>query len=535
MAHNLGSLVFTPLVKALQEKYGSRRQYARLEAGGVTPDRLGPDESAFIGERDGFYMATVGATGWPYVQHRGGPKGFLKVIDDQTIAFTDFRGNKQYISAGNLGSDDRVALIMVDYPGQARLKILGRAQIFEGGRGKSVDRSAPRAGQQRRDRTRIRDSGRSIRLELPSAHHAPLHGGADSRSARAFRTQAGRAGAGKPKAPRSGAARGQKLIKRRLIVQQAESIRISRRRLLAVAGLSAGATLLVRRPLFVNENGIVPTMVNAAARAKIVVHPVRRNISVLEGSGGNIAVLTGPDGKLLVDAGFSVSRPAITSALKSINADPIKRLINTHWHTDHTDGNAWLHDAGAEITAQENTRKRLSVDTRVEGWNWTFPAVAAGALPIKVFATEYEVRHNDTRIALKYYGPAHTDSDVWVNFTDADVVHAGDTWWNGVYPFIDYSTGGSIDGQIRAAEANLATFTNKTIFIPGRGPVGGRSDVAEFRDMLVAIRQNVAALKKQGRSLNETIAAKPTAVYDAKWGQFLITPAMFTGLVYAGV
>jgi glyoxylase-like metal-dependent hydrolase (beta-lactamase superfamily II) len=316
---------------------------------------------------------------------------------------------------------------------------------------------------------------------------------------------------------------------------QTESIGISRRRLFEIAGLSAGAALLARRPLFAKEEGIVPTMVNEAAKSKISVQPIRRDISVLEGSGGNIAVLTGPDGKLLVEAGFAVSRPAITSALASINADPIKHLINTHWHTDHTDGNAWLHAAGAEITAHENTLKRLSVATRVEGWEWTFPAAPAGALPVKVFASEYEMRRNNTRITMKYYGPAHTDSDVWVNFTDADVVHVGDTWWNGVYPFIDYSTGGSIDGQIQAAEANLAAFTGKTIFIPGHGPVGSRSDVAEFGDMLVAIRENVSALKKQGRSLSETIAAKPTTAYDAKWGQFLITPAHFTALVYQGV
>jgi predicted pyridoxine 5'-phosphate oxidase superfamily flavin-nucleotide-binding protein len=132
MARNFGSLVFTPLVKALQEKYGSRRQYARLETGSGEPDRLSADEVAFIGERDSFYMATVGAGGWPYVQYRGGPEGFLKVIDDQTMAFADFRGNKQYISTGNLASDDRVALIMVDYPGQSRLKVLGHAQVFEG-------------------------------------------------------------------------------------------------------------------------------------------------------------------------------------------------------------------------------------------------------------------------------------------------------------------------------------------------------------------------------------------------------------------
>jgi predicted pyridoxine 5'-phosphate oxidase superfamily flavin-nucleotide-binding protein len=131
MAHNFGSLVFTPLVKALQEKYGSRRQYARLEAGHPSRDLLGPDETAFIADRDSFYLATVGSSGWPYIQHRGGPKGFLKVIDDHTVAFADFRGNKQFISTGNLGTDNRIALIMVDYPRQARLKILGRVEIFE--------------------------------------------------------------------------------------------------------------------------------------------------------------------------------------------------------------------------------------------------------------------------------------------------------------------------------------------------------------------------------------------------------------------
>jgi glyoxylase-like metal-dependent hydrolase (beta-lactamase superfamily II) len=296
-----------------------------------------------------------------------------------------------------------------------------------------------------------------------------------------------------------------------------------------------GSIGISRRPPLSNELNLVPTMVNAAAKAKIGVQTIRRNISVLDGSGGNIAVLTGKDGKLLVEAGFAVSRPALTDALASINADPIKHLINTHWHTDHTDGNAWLQSEGAAITAHENTHKRLSVATRVEGWAWTFPAAPPAALPATIFAAEHEMSRNDTRIAMKYYGPAHTDSDVWVIFTDADVVHVGDTWWNGVYPFIDYSTGGSIDGQIRAAEANLAAFTSKMIFIPGHGPVGPRSEVAEFRDMLVGTRENVAKLKKQGRSLNEIIAARPTAKYDAKWGQFLITPAHFTWLVYQGV
>jgi uncharacterized protein len=140
MAYDFGSLVFTPAVKALQERYGSRRQYARMEDSGSSPGGkptgLGPEERNFLGERDSFYMASLGATGWPYVQHRGGPKGFLKVIDEHMIAFADFRGNKQYISTGNLLTDERVALILVDYPRQLRLKILGRTEIFEGEKAK---------------------------------------------------------------------------------------------------------------------------------------------------------------------------------------------------------------------------------------------------------------------------------------------------------------------------------------------------------------------------------------------------------------
>jgi glyoxylase-like metal-dependent hydrolase (beta-lactamase superfamily II) len=283
------------------------------------------------------------------------------------------------------------------------------------------------------------------------------------------------------------------------------------------------------------ETGIVPTMIHAAAQAKIEVHALRRNISVLEGSGGNIAVLTGKDGKLLIDAGFTVSRPRVVPALDSLSADPITGLINSHWHVDHTDGNAWLHAAGAAITAHENTKKHLSTSTRVEGWSYTFPPVPAEALPTTTFRDVHRLRHNDTSLNLKYYGPAHTDSDISVVFEEAGVIQVGDTWWNGFYPFIDYSTGGSIDGMINATKWNLSVATEKTIIIPGHGPVADRAGLSEYYEMLVTIRENVAKLKKQGMSLAETIAAKPTVAYDAKWGQFLMTPAIFTQLVYAGV
>jgi hypothetical protein len=131
MAYAFGSLVFTPVIKALQERYGRRRQYARREDYGA-PETIGEMETDFLAEADSFFIGTVGATGWPYVQHRGGPKGFLKVIDDHTVAFADFQGNKQFVSTGNLATDDRVALILVDYPSRTRLKILGHVKIFEG-------------------------------------------------------------------------------------------------------------------------------------------------------------------------------------------------------------------------------------------------------------------------------------------------------------------------------------------------------------------------------------------------------------------
>jgi len=311
-------------------------------------------------------------------------------------------------------------------------------------------------------------------------------------------------------------------------------LNLSRRHFVS-ASLGASAVVFAKSRLFAQEAGIVPTMIQAASRAKIEVNRLRRNISVLEGSGGNIAVLTGKDGKLLIDAGFTVSRSRVAPALDSLSADSITRLINTHWHVDHTDGNAWLHGAGAAITAHENTKKHLSASTRVDEWSYTFPAAPVEALPTTVFRDGLRLRHNDTALALKYYGPAHTDSDISVVFEEADVIHVGDTWWNGFYPFIDYSTGGSIDGMIRATKRNLFVVTDKTIIVPGHGPVGNKGGLSEYYDMLVAIRGNVSKLKKQGKSLAETIAAKPTAAYDAKWGQFLMTPSIFTKLVYSGV
>jgi glyoxylase-like metal-dependent hydrolase (beta-lactamase superfamily II) len=314
------------------------------------------------------------------------------------------------------------------------------------------------------------------------------------------------------------------------------SLEISRRQFLAAGGMTVAATCFAPSHLVAQTGGLVGGAFKEAATAKVTVQNLRRNIRVILGAGGNIAVLTGPDGKLLVDAEIVTARPHVSEALASINGDPIKQLVNTHWHFDHTGGNEWVHEAGASILAHENTRKHLSQATRVEGnWQYTFPPAPAGAIPFTVFSDEHKLHFNDTTLMLKHYAPAHTDSDISVYFAEADILHTGDTFWNRDYPFIDYATGGSIDGHIKAAEANIAAVTNKTIVIPGHGAAGNKADLIQFRDVLVEIRDKVAALKRQGKSLLEVVAAKPGARYDAVWGNLFQNPSDFVALVYQGV
>jgi glyoxylase-like metal-dependent hydrolase (beta-lactamase superfamily II) len=310
---------------------------------------------------------------------------------------------------------------------------------------------------------------------------------------------------------------------------------VSRRQFIVSAGLTAAAFGLAPSYLRAAPQTLVEKARQSGASAKITTQTLRGNVSALIGSGGNIGVLTGRDGKLIIDSGYSGSQKQIADALAGVSGDPIKHLINTHWHFDHTDGNEWMHAAGATIMAHENTKKHLSTTTRVEDWNFTFPASPVGAIPTDVFNTQRTLHLNGATIALKCYAPAHTDGDISLYFVGADVLHTGDTWWNGYFPFIDYSTGGNIDGMIKAAESNLAMVTDKTIVIPGHGPIGGKKELTEYRDVLVTIRDRVAALKKQGKSLDEIVATKPAAAYEAKWGGSFINGDFFTKLVYKGL
>jgi glyoxylase-like metal-dependent hydrolase (beta-lactamase superfamily II) len=302
------------------------------------------------------------------------------------------------------------------------------------------------------------------------------------------------------------------------------------------AAMAASGGWLSPRKAYAEARGLVTLIKDSAAQSAITIHKARNNISVLEGSGGNVAVLTGPEGKCLVDAGIGISKIRMQKALSELGNEPITHLVNTHWHFDHTDGNAWLNEAGARIIAHENTRKHIGEIQRVEDWDYNFLPLPANAIPAEVFSSEKHLAINGESIDLNYYGRAHTDSDISVSFRNADVLHAGDTFWNGIYPFIDYSTGGSIDGMIAASDRNLAATTDKTIIIPGHGaPISNRSELQQWRDMLVGVRDNVAGLKSKGMSREDAVAAKPTQPFDARYGQFVIDPGFFTRLVYEGV
>ena len=272
-----------------------------------------------------------------------------------------------------------------------------------------------------------------------------------------------------------------------------------------------------------------------AATSPITVHELRGGVYMLEGSGGNIGVLSGPDGKLMVDCGIAVSKLKIEEALARLGPAPLRYAINTHWHWDHSDGNAWVRLTGAKLIADAHTVHRLGESIRIEEWGHTFEPAPESALPNAPISGEKVIRLNGETVRIRQYRPGHTDGDLSVLFERADVLQTGDTYWNGMYPFIDYVTGGGIDGTIAAANMNIARSSSRTLVIPGHGQIGDRKSLIAFRDMLVAIRARVAALKAAGKSLEAVQAAQPTAEYDAVWGGSIINGSLFTALVYRGV
>lgn len=304
---------------------------------------------------------------------------------------------------------------------------------------------------------------------------------------------------------------------------------------LVASGFLLAMPLLAHAPLAVAQDSPVDKINAEAERSDIKVIPLRGDVAMIEGSGGNIGVLVTPSEKFMVDAGIAVSKDRLSRALATLGPAAVKHVVDTHWHWDHADGNAWLHDAGAQIIAHPRTAIYLARTERVDDWRHSFDASPPSGRATKLVPTHKRYLMAGEQIDIEAIPPAHTDGDLFVRFRNADVLFVGDTYWNGMYPFIDNEHGGSIDGMIRAADLSLRMAGDKTIIVPGHGPAATRADLEAYRTMLQTVRGNVARLKGEGRSLEAVIAAKPTAAYDATWGGSLIDPAFFTRLVYNGL
>jgi glyoxylase-like metal-dependent hydrolase (beta-lactamase superfamily II) len=289
------------------------------------------------------------------------------------------------------------------------------------------------------------------------------------------------------------------------------------RRVVAISMLLAGLAVAQERDWAKIEEKVVP---------------VAGGVSMLVGDGGNIGVTTGKDGIFIIDDQFEPLLPKIRAALKTLADGPVRFVVNTHFHGDHTGSNARLREAGAVIIAQENVRKRLGMERLDRETGKTIPPKPPESWPLLTYANGVNLYLNGDELEVTHVARAHTDGDSIIRFKKANVVHMGDTFFNGGYPFIDVDSGGSIDGAIAAVDQVLATVDDRTKIIPGHGPLANKADLQTYRNMLASTRDRVKTLIAQGKTLDQIVAAKPTAQWDAKWGKEFMPPDIFVSFVH---
>lgn len=269
--------------------------------------------------------------------------------------------------------------------------------------------------------------------------------------------------------------------------------------------------------------------------ADVVTVPVAEGIHMLMAAGGNIGLLSGDDGGILIDDQYAPMVPRIKSAAAQLSEQPIRMILNTHWHGDHTGGNESFGKEGVVIIAHDNVRHRMSASHFSKFFDSEVPPSPAAALPVITFAADLTVHLNGHTVRVEHVPPAHTDGDSIVWLTEANTVHLGDIYFNGLYPFIDLDSGGSVRGMLQATESVLSRIDANTKVMPGHGPLSDREGLARYANMLRNVIQRVDALIADGKSLDEIVAAKPSAEFDDEWGKAFIKPDAWLSLVYRGL
>ena len=262
---------------------------------------------------------------------------------------------------------------------------------------------------------------------------------------------------------------------------------------------------------------------------------VGENLYALIAEGGNLGVSIGEDGTFLIDDQFAPLTRKLLWQIGELGGGTPRFLVNTHWHFDHTGGNENLGAEGTLIIAHDNVRKLLSRDNHISAFNRDVPALSSEGLPVITFSHDTTFHLNQETIHVFHVANAHTDGDAVVHFQQSNVIHAGDIWFNGFYPFIDVEHGGSLAGVIAATEQIIALSDAQTKIIPGHGPVGNRAELMAYRDMLVGVFNTLSALQAEGKSLQEVIAMHPIKSYEAEWGDGFLTTEQWLGIIYSGL
>jgi glyoxylase-like metal-dependent hydrolase (beta-lactamase superfamily II) len=271
------------------------------------------------------------------------------------------------------------------------------------------------------------------------------------------------------------------------------------------------------------------------SKVEIQTEKLADTVYMMTGAGGNLGLSVGEDAVFVIDDQFAPLTPRIQAAIAKLSSKPVRFVLNTHWHFDHVGGNENLGKAGALIVAHENVKKRMSVEGFIEFFGMKTQPEPKVALPVVTFTRDLAFHLNGDEIRVFHVARAHTDGDSIVHFAKSDVIHMGDSFFNKLYPFIDTSSGGTVQGVLVAADRVLKMAGDKTQIIPGHGPLASKGDLKTYRDMLAAVSGNIRGQIRARKTLEQVVASKPSAKYDEVWGKGFLPPEKFVAMLYGNI